>query len=82
MTTYTALTTVTGKPMGEALGTALEQLDPAPTGVCVFEVEEGSGLWEVGGYFLEKPDDIALALLAAVHGAKDFVISKVPDVDW
>ena len=66
----------------EELGEAMERLDPEPTGVGVFEVEDGSGLWEVGGYFLDRPDDVALALLSAAHGAKPFVISKVPDRDW
>ncbi len=82
MTTFTALTTLPGKAQAEALGLALEDLDPEPTGVGVFEIEDGSGNWEVGGYFLESPDDIALALLAAAHGAKDFVVSEVPDQDW
>ena len=27
-------------------------------------------MWEVGGYFTEAPDEIALALLAKAHGAK------------
>ena len=82
MPTYTALTTLMGEAPAQALGLALEELDPAPTGVGVFEVEDGSGLWEVGGYFLDSPNQIALALLAAMHGAKDFVISEVPERDW
>lgn len=82
MPTYTALTTLMGEPAASALGEALEQCDPAPTGVGVSEVEDGSGLWEVGGYFTDKPDGVALALLAAVHGAKDFAVSEVPDRDW
>ena len=48
------------------LGEAMEDLEPTPTGVGVFEIEDGSGTWEVGGYFTEAPDDIELALLAAV----------------
>jgi len=82
MPTYTALTTVTNKTDAEALGAALEALDLAPTGVGVFEMEDGSGLWEVGGYFTEQPDEVALDLLAAVHSAKPFVVSEVPDIDW
>ncbi|MEX0285024.1 MAG: 50S ribosomal protein L11 methyltransferase [Paracoccaceae bacterium] len=82
MPTYTALTTLTGKPAAEALGEAMEALAPAPTGVGVFEVEDESGLWEVGSYFTEAPDDIALSLLAAAHGAKPFAVSEVPDTDW
>lgn len=82
MPTYTALTTLLGEPSAQTLGEALEALDPAPTGVGVFEVEDGSGLWEVGGYFLDAPDEIALALLAAAHGAKPFVVSQLPDRDW
>jgi ribosomal protein L11 methyltransferase len=50
--------------------------------VGVFELEDGSALWEVGGYFEEAPDDVALALLAAAHGAKPFVVSELPETDW
>ncbi|MDB9764599.1 50S ribosomal protein L11 methyltransferase [Planktomarina temperata] len=82
MLTYTALTTLPGKSQAEALGEALEALGPAPTGVGVFEVEDGKGIWEVGGYFLDAPDDIDLALLSAAFGAGPFVVSEVPDQDW
>ena len=82
MLTYTALTTLPGKTEADALGEALEYLEPIPTGVGVFEIEDGNGVWEVGGYFLEEPDAIALALLSAAYGAKPFVVSEVPDQDW
>ncbi|MEZ5716783.1 MAG: 50S ribosomal protein L11 methyltransferase [Paracoccaceae bacterium] len=82
MPTFTALTTLTGKQAAEALGEAMEQLDPAPSGVGVFEIEDGSGLWEVGGYFTESPDRGGLALLEALHGAKPFTISELPETDW
>lgn len=82
MPTFTALTTLPGKSAADALGDAMERLDPEPTGVGVFEIEDGSGLWEVGGYFTEAPDAAGLALLAKIHGAKDFVVSELPDVDW
>ena len=82
MSTYTALTTLPGNASAAALGEALEHVVPAPTGVGVFELEDGSGLWEVGAYFVDVPDEIALALLAAVHGAAEFVVSEVPDTDW
>jgi ribosomal protein L11 methyltransferase len=82
VTTWTALTTAPVKAQAEALGAALESLDPAPTGVAVVEIEDGSGLWEIGGYFLRQPDGVALALLAAVHGAAPFAVSKLDDRDW
>ncbi|MEM8633125.1 MAG: 50S ribosomal protein L11 methyltransferase [Pseudomonadota bacterium] len=82
MPTFTALTTLEGKAPAEALGLAMERLDPEPTGVGVFELEDGSGLWEVGGYFTEAPDIAALALLAALHGAQHFAVSELPDTDW
>lgn len=82
MTTWTALTTLTGQTAAEALGAAMERLTPEPTGIGVFEVEDGSGLWEVGGYFTEAPDQAGLALLAVMQGAADFVISEVPETDW
>jgi len=82
MPTYTALTTLTGKENADALGEAMERLMPEPTGVGVFEIEDDSGIWEIGGYFTEKPDLAGLALLASLHGAKDFVVSEVPETDW
>jgi ribosomal protein L11 methyltransferase len=82
MPTFTALTTLTGKAPAERLGDAMERLTPEPTGVGVFEVEDGSGLWEVGGYFTEAPDEAGLALLAAAFEAKPFVVSELPETDW
>lgn len=82
MPTWTALTTLPGSGPAEALGEALESLDPTPDGVGVFEIEDGSGLWEVGGYFTAPPDDVALALLAAAHGARPFAVSQLPETDW
>ncbi len=82
MPTFTALTTLNGKKAAEGLGEAMERLDPEPTGVGVFEVEDGSGLWEVGGYFTETPDETALAVLAAAFEAKPFVVSELPETDW
>ena len=82
MSTFTAFTTLPDETRAHALGEALEGLPDAPTGVGVFEVEDGTGTWEVAGYFLERPDEVALALLAAAHGAADFAVSKVEDKDW
>jgi ribosomal protein L11 methyltransferase len=61
---------------------AMEGMQPAPTGVGVFEVEDNSGLWEVGGYFEAAPDGASLALLSATFGAKPFVVSELPETDW
>ena len=82
MPTYTALTTAPSREQAEALGEALEALDPAPYGVGVFEIEDGSGLWEIGAYFTDDPDAVQLDLIAAVHGAAPFQVSEVPDIDW
>jgi ribosomal protein L11 methyltransferase len=82
MTTYSALTHTQGREAAEALAEACEDLEPEPVGTGVFEIEDGSNRWEVGAYFTEAPDEIALALLAAAHGANPFAISEVPDVDW
>jgi ribosomal protein L11 methyltransferase len=82
MPTFTALTTLPGKEAANLLGEAMENMDPTPTGVGVFEIEDNSGLWEVGGYFLETPDETALMLLAAAFGAKPFTVSQLPETDW
>ncbi len=82
MPTFTALTTLTGEEQAQALAEALEALIPEPTGVGIFEMEDGSGLWEVGGYFDAAPDEAGLALLAALYGARPFAVSDLPEVDW
>ncbi|SEK19929.1 50S ribosomal protein L11 methyltransferase [Pacificibacter marinus] len=82
MPTFTAFTKTTGRLPAEAISDVLENLIPEPIGVGVFEIEDGSGLWEVGAYFTEAPDVVGLALIAAANGAKDFIISELPDTDW
>ncbi len=82
MPTYSALTTLPGEAAAQSLASAMERMSPEPTGVGVFEIEDGSGLWEVGGYFLEPPDDIILEVLATAFGAKPFALSELPDIDW
>ncbi len=82
MTSYTAYSTTAGQEAAERLGAALERLRPPPEGVGVFEIEDGSGRWEVAGYFGAAPDEVALALLAAAVGASEFVVSELPETDW
>lgn len=82
MPTYSALTTLMGEDAAEALAEAVEKLNPEPTGVGVFEIEDDSGLWEVGAYFLEQPDEVVLDVLAMAFGAKPFAVSEIPEIDW
>ncbi len=79
---YSAITTLPGPAPAESLAEAVEDLDPAPFAVGHFEIEDGSGLFEVGAHFEEEPDTVALELLAAVHGARPWTVSEVPEVDW
>ncbi|MCB2134646.1 MAG: 50S ribosomal protein L11 methyltransferase [Rhodobacteraceae bacterium] len=82
MPVFSALTTLPDKEPAEALAEAMERFLPEPTGIGVFEIEDGSGRYEVGVYFEEEPDDTELALMAAIYGARPFVVSEVPDTDW
>jgi ribosomal protein L11 methyltransferase len=82
MPTYSALTTLPGEEPAQGLAAAMERMTPEPTGVGVFEIEDGSGLWEVGGYFLEPPDEVLLEVLATAFGAKPFALSELPEIDW
>ncbi len=82
MPTYSALTTLDAKEAAEALAEAMEGFLPEPVGVGVFEIEDGSGCFEVGIYFDEEPDDTELALMAAIYGARPFAVSEVPETDW
>lgn len=82
MPTYSALTTVPGEAPANAIAAALEKLDPAPVGVGVFEIEDDSGLWEVGAYYLEPPSEALLELVATAFGARPFALSELPEIDW
>lgn len=82
MPTYSALTTLDAKEPADALAEAMENFLPEPLGVGVFEIEDGSGRYEVGVYFDQEPDDTELALMAVIFGARPFVVSEVPETDW
>ena len=82
MPTYTAITKLTSAENAYALSEAMENMDPEPTGVGVFEMEDGSNLWEVGGYFTDAPDDVELLLLAQAFAAQPFIVSELPEIDW
>ena len=82
MLSYSALTVAANEDIAAALCEDLEALMPEPTGTGIFEVEDGSGLWEVGAYFTGAPDAVGLAILASMHGVKDFLISEIPETDW
>ena len=82
MPTFTALTTLPGEAAAQAMAAALEKLTPEPVGVGVFEIEDNSGLWEVGAYFLEPPDRVMLEVFALAFSAKPFAVSELPEVDW
>lgn len=71
-----------GEDAAYRLADALEDIIPEPTGVGVFEIEDGSGLWEVAAYFMQSPDAGALAVLSALFKAKPFNISEIPEQDW
>ena len=82
MLTYSAITKVKDRERAEGLGVALEKLNPPPMGVGVFELEDGSGEWEVGAYFHDRPDEISILILEKVFKADGFAISEIPETDW
>ncbi len=82
MKTWTAFAIAPDQQAAERLGEALERLRPEPGGIGVFEIEDGSGRWEVGGYFTDPPDEAGLALLSAAFGAGEFTVSVLPETDW
>lgn len=82
MRCFLALSTVEGEEKANLAGAALEKTSPPPVGIGVFEIEDGSGLWEVWGQFASEPDSVALDLLAAAFGCAPFKVSELPETDW
>lgn len=79
---WTAFATIENERDAQSLADAMERMDPAPVGVGCFEIDEDDDLWEVGGYFGERPNPVLLALLETAFGARPFVVSNVPPEDW
>ena len=82
MVTYSAITKVKDRKRAEGLGIAFEKLNPAPMGVGVFELEDGSSEWEVGAYFDDEPDEVSILILENAFEATGIVISEIPETDW
>ena len=82
MPTYSALTSLPGEAPARALASAMERMIPEPIGVGVFEIEDGSGLWEVGAYFLDPPDQVMLEVFAVAFDSRPFAFSELPEIDW
>lgn len=82
MPTYSALTSLPGEAPARALASAMERMMPEPIGVGVFEIEDGSGLWEVGAYFLDPPDQVMLEVFAMAFDSRPFAFSELPEIDW
>ena len=68
MKSYTAFTTIKGKKRAHKLSEVMETIVPLPVGIGVFEIEDGSNTWEIAGYYIDKPDEIALSLLSVLIG--------------
>ena len=82
MKSYTAFTTIKGKKRAYNLSEVMETIVPLPVGIGVFEIEDGSNTWEIAGYYIDEPDEIALSLLSVAHRASSFIFSDVPEQDW
>ena len=79
---WTAFATIENERDAQSLADALERMDPAPVGIGCFEIDEDGDLWEVGGYFDARPNDLLLTLLEVGFGSRPFVVSNVPPEDW
>lgn len=77
-----AITTVKGQELAEKVQTVLERMERPPEATVIVEIDEGSDLWEVGGYFSQSPDEIALALLAQAFDMGEFVVSEIAAANW
>lgn len=80
MTLHRAATVLRDEAAAEALAEALEALDPLATELR--DHDDGSGRWDVGALFDDRPGGAALALLAHLYGAPDFAVERVEDRDW
>lgn len=76
------MTAISGEAAARALSDALEAVSPIPVSTEVHDRDDDTGLWDVGGHFDGWPDAAGLALIAHLHGAPDFAVSKLEERDW
>jgi ribosomal protein L11 methyltransferase len=81
MNNYTAFTKTNNEYQANIIGSSLERMSPRPIGVGIFEIEDGSGVWEIGGFFSQKPNLSELTILEFAHGI-NFLVSKIVNKDW
>ena len=81
MNNFTAFTQTNDEHQANIIGSSLEKMNPTPIGIGVFELEDGTGTWEIGGFFSQKPSLSELTILEFAYGVK-FVVCKIIDKDW
>ena len=81
MNNYTVITQTNDEYQANIIGSSLEKMNPNPMGVGIFQIEDGTGMWEIGGFFSQKPSLHDLTILEFAYGVK-FVLSKIVDKDW
>ena len=81
MSNYSAFAQIASENKANRISSSLERMKPSPIGVGVMEIEDGSGSWEVSGFFSVKPNLVELKILEVVYET-DFVVSKIVNKDW
>ena len=81
MSNYVVFATTIGEWKANIIASSLERMSPNPIGAGILEIEDGCGLWEISGFFSEKPNLTEIKILEVVHQI-EFVISKIVDKDW
>ena len=76
MNNFTAFTQTNDEHQANIIGSSLEKMNPTPIGIGVFEMEDGSGVWEIGGFFAQKPSLSDLTILEFAYDV------KIVDKDW
>ena len=66
MICYTAFGKAFGEENATKLSASIERMTPKPFGVGVFQIEDGTGFWEIGAYFTKKPNLLELSILETV----------------
>ena len=81
MASYTVFTKTVGKELANKVVLSIERMTPKPVGVGIFKIEDGSGLWEIGIYFSERPNSVELRILEEVYNLI-FLVSEVENKNW
>ncbi len=78
---FSSIAVVKNELMACQVACLLENTQPSPQCVGIFEIEDGNGKWEVGSFYKTEPQKIQFLLIEKIFNI-NFVFSRLKNENW